>query len=171
MGRILARYHVITESETMTTPQPYIPDLSKPPAFLVDIDGTVALMHDRSPYDETRVSTDAPNYPVITVVRVLASVGYRPIFLSGRTAGCAQDTAEWIYRHVFAYNRPGCMDTQVYMRDIGDTRPDSVVKLELFDKYIRHHYNVLLSLDDRNRVVALWRSLGITCLQVAEGDF
>ena len=26
-------------------------------------------------------------------------------------------------------------------------------------------------LDDRNSVVAMWRSLGLTCLQVAEGDF
>ncbi|MFI8091530.1 hypothetical protein ACIF9R_24955 [Streptomyces sp. NPDC086080] len=26
-------------------------------------------------------------------------------------------------------------------------------------------------LDDRDRVVALWRSLGIVCLQVDEGNF
>jgi hypothetical protein len=30
---------------------------------------------------------------------------------------------------------------------------------------------VVLCLDDRNSVVKLWRDLGLTCLQVAEGDF
>ena len=33
------------------------------------------------------------------------------------------------------------------------------------------NYNVKFVLDDRNRVVEMWRSLGLTCLQVADGDF
>ena len=31
--------------------------------------------------------------------------------------------------------------------------------------------NVLFILDDRNGVVEMWRSLGLKCLQVAEGNF
>lgn len=156
----------------MTELQRYIPDLTAPPAFLVDVDGTVALHTHRSPYDETQVLTDTPNIPVILVVRTLAAVGCRPIFLSGRTAACAQGTAWWLYEHVLPRHVHHWHENMlIYMRDIGDARPDSEVKLELFDKYIRHQYNVLLALDDRNRVVALWRSLGITCLQVADGDF
>src|SRR5690242_417742 len=49
--------------------RPYTPPPGAPSAVLVDVDGTVALMGDRSPYDETRLHLDAPNPPVIAVVR------------------------------------------------------------------------------------------------------
>ncbi len=32
-------------------------------------------------------------------------------------------------------------------------------------------YTIKFVLDDRNQVVEFWRSLGLTVLQVAEGDF
>jgi len=47
----------------------YEPDPELPAAVLVDIDGTVALMGDRSPYDWHRVGSDLPNHAVITAVR------------------------------------------------------------------------------------------------------
>lgn len=57
------------------------------------------------------------------------------------------------------------------MRPEGDIRKDSIVKRELFEKYVRPYYNIEFVLDDRNQVVEMWRSLGLKCLQVAEGDF
>ena len=57
------------------------------------------------------------------------------------------------------------------MRPAGDRRRDSIVKAELFDRKVRDEYRVLVVLDDRKQVVDMWRSLGLTCLQVAEGDF
>lgn len=62
-------------------------------------------------------------------------------------------------------------DALLLMRGQGDMRPDHAVKHELFNAHIRDAYDVLLALDDRDRVVALWRSLGIVCLQVDEGNF
>ena len=50
-------------------------------------------------------------------------------------------------------------------------RKDSVVKQEMFMAHIAMKYNVLYVLDDRNQVVQLWRSLGLKCLQVADGAF
>lgn len=49
----------------------YVPPKYGEPAVIVDIDGTVALMDGRSPYDMTRVFEDKPNEPVIAVVRSL----------------------------------------------------------------------------------------------------
>src|SRR5262249_50841178 len=66
----------------------YTPPEGVPEAFLVDIDGTVAVMGDRSPYDEGRVSEDTPNEPVIRVVRALHRAGYHILFCSGRTDAC-----------------------------------------------------------------------------------
>jgi len=46
-----------------------------------------------------------------------------------------------------------------------------VVKAEIFDREIRGNWNVEGVFDDRKSVVQFWRSLGLTCFQVADGDF
>jgi len=147
------------------TPTHYEPPPGMPEAFLVDIDGTVAVMGDRSPYDETRVPEDRPNEPVIRVVRALHAAGYRIVFCSGRTDGSRESTAAWLAEHV------GVPYDALHMRKSGDQRKDSIVKAELFDRHVRHAYRVVGVLDDRVQVVRMWRSLGLTVLQVAEGDF
>ena len=57
------------------------------------------------------------------------------------------------------------------MRKNGDYRPDWEAKLELFNEHVRDRYNILAAFDDRNQVVKLWRQLGITTFQVADGNF
>ena len=57
------------------------------------------------------------------------------------------------------------------MRSTGDHRNDAIVKQELYEQEIAGKYNVDFCVDDRDRVVDLWRSLGLTCFQVAEGWF
>lgn len=159
--------------------EPYTPPIPAPGALLMDVflvDGTVALMGDRNPYDETTVLDDRPNLPVIETVRALMATGWEPVFVSGRTERCRLDTVWWILRNVF---RDRSVDPfegehapiQLHMRAVGDQRPDHVVKLELFDQHIRYRYHVRLAIDDRQQVVDLWRSLGIVCMQVAEGKF
>lgn len=156
-----------TLSEDATEFAPYVPDTSKPRAIMIDIDGTVAKMVARSPYDETRVSEDIPNESVIRAVRAMVHAGYFPVFCSGRTDGCRDATEVWLREHVlfppYQY--------VLYMRAKGDTRKDNVVKLELFDKNIRDNFNVAFVLDDRDQVVEAWRSIGLTCFQVAPGSF
>lgn len=153
--------------------EPYVvPSWPAPVAFLVDLDGTLALMNGRGPYDEANVLLDLPNRPVITVVRALIESGLDPIFVSGRTDGCRDDTEVWLLKHVFGTEMmTPKLRAPLFMRAAGDTRPDSVVKLELFNANIRYQYKVRLVLDDRDSVVAMWRSLGLTCMQVAPGAF
>jgi hypothetical protein len=140
--------------------------------FLVDVDGTVALCGDRDPYDETTVLDALPNTSVIVTVQALIRIGYEPIFMSGRTEACRRDTERWLLQYVFRLPMvTPKMYSRLYMRAVGDIRPDCVIKLDMFNEHIRDRYNVLLAIDDRNQVVRLWRSLGITCLQVADGDF
>ena len=57
------------------------------------------------------------------------------------------------------------------MRTLGDMRKDSIVKQELYEQNILGKFNVSFILDDRQQVVDMWRSLGLTVFQVAEGDF
>ena len=50
-------------------------------------------------------------------------------------------------------------------------RPWCCKKEEIFIDKIKNTYNVLYCMDDRDRVVKRWRDLGLTCFQVAPGDF
>lgn len=143
----------------------YEPKPGTPKTVLVDIDGTTAIMCARSPFDETRVREDTPNQPVIDVVRAMATAGYGVVFLSGRTAGCRAATETWLRTHVLP-DFDG-----LFMRHVGDFRKDSIVKAELFDAHVRDSYDVTCVLDDRKQVVDMWRAMGLTVLQVAEGNF
>jgi predicted kinase len=149
----------------------YEPDESLPKAFICDIDGTVALRGDRDPYDETRVSEDKPNPRVVEQVQINIRAGLIPIWLSGRTAGCTVDTWHWLDKYVIPVTMSG-LRGQLFMRRVGDNRKDSIIKRELFDEFVRGKYNVRFVLDDRKQVVDMWRDeLGLTCLQVAPGNF
>jgi predicted kinase len=136
-----------------------------PEVVLVDIDGTVALMNGRSPYDWRRVGEDLPNPAVIAAVRAMHAAGHGIVFCSGRDAVCRAETEAWLERHV------GVPYLALYMRPQGDSRKDSIVKREIFDTEIRDRYEVLGVFDDRQQVVRMWRSLGLTVFQVAEGNF
>ncbi|MEV8610237.1 AAA family ATPase [Amycolatopsis sp. NPDC051373] len=156
----------IPEKPVDATGAPYKADPRLPSAVMVDIDGTVALHHDvRDPYDTSRYHLDRPNRAVIEVVRALYLSGRHLVFCSGRDERFRQVTEEWLRRRIPA------PFADLHMRPANDTRRDDVVKLELFDKHIRHNWNVRCVLDDRDRVVNAWRSIGLTVLQVADGDF
>jgi hypothetical protein len=132
---------------------------------MVDIDGCVALMAGRSAYDETRVHEDRPNPPVIAAVRAMYGAGHAVIFCSGRTDGCRPATEKWLAEHV------AIPYAALHMRAAGDMRKDAVVKREIFDCHIRGQWDVTCIFDDRDQVVAAWREIGLTVMQVAPGDF
>ncbi len=143
---------------------PYRADPSLPSAWLVDVDGTLALMSGRSPYDWHRVGEDDPNHPVVDLVRGLAGSGHAIVVVSGRDGSCRAQTRDWLVRHGIPFD-------DLLMREAGDQRKDSIVKREIFEAQIRPRWQVRGVLDDRQQVVAMWRAIGLTCAQVAPGDF
>ena len=138
--------------------------------LLCDVDGTLALRGDRSPFPgpdgELRCGEDRPNLPVIRVLRDLRVTTPEVVFLSGRTEAARSRTELWLRTHVVADGE----EPTLYLREVGDGRPDDVVKAELVDRHLAGR-RVRLVLDDRDRVVAMWRARGLTVLQVAAGDF
>jgi predicted kinase len=145
-------------------PGTYVPDPTLPPAWIVDVDGTLALLGRRSPYAWHRVGEDAPNPPVVELVRALRAAGNAVVVVSGRDGVARAATLAWLDRHEIPHD-------VLLLRRRGDTRRDSVVKREIFDRSIRHVWQVRGVLDDRDQVVRMWRGLGLTCAQVAPGDF
>lgn len=145
-------------------PQLYVPDPGLPRAWLVDLDGTLAAMSDRSPYDWARVGEDTLGEPVAEIVSAIIGAGTAVVVMSGRDAVCRPQTEEWLNRH-------GIKHTELHMRPAGDQRKDSIVKGELFWAEVAPRWQVIGTIDDRNQVVQMWRDLGLTCLQAAPGDF
>ena len=86
------------------------------------------------------------------------------LLVSGREDKYREQTINFLDKHQINHEK-------LMMRETGDFRKDSIIKKEIFDTQIRGFYNIDFVLDDRNQVVEMWRQLGLTCLQVAEGDF
>lgn len=141
----------------------------KPIAIMVDIDGTLAHMKDRSPYDPTKYHTDTVDDVVKELVNMYHNVGYKIVLCSGRDDTYMKVTREWLKANEIKYN-------ELYMRDPkhmmdGKKSKDHIVKQEIYEQYIQPNYTIRFVLDDRNRVVEMWRSLGLKVLQVEPGDF
>ena len=153
------------EPPEVFSPEPFEHDPWLPGVYIVDMDGTLALMGDRSPYDETRVLEDERNEDVATAVEELHAAGARIIVMSARTEGCRGDTAKWL-----EYNT-SITPIKLLMRPSGDDRKDAVVKSALFDRHVRGQYNVWGVFDDRRQVVDMWRAMGLTVFHVADGEF
>lgn len=138
----------------------------RPQVWLFDVDGTLALMGDRSPYDMRSVSIDVPHHPVVMAAQALKA---HPdvdalLVISGRDESARRATEAWLTFNEIPFDR-------LLLRRQGDQRADDVVKAELYDDFISPHFEVIGVVDDRQAVVKMWRARGLVCFQVAEGDF
>ncbi|GFD75042.1 hypothetical protein KUL113_44620 [Tenacibaculum sp. KUL113] len=134
-------------------------------AIICDLDGTLSLIHNRSPFDGSRCEQDLPNMPIVNLVKNYQQLGYKILLLSGREAKYQSETVSWLKKHEIAYDA-------LWMRKLKDNRKDAIIKEEVFKRKIEHKYFIEFVLDDRNQVVDLWRKeLKLPCLQVFYGDF
>lgn len=143
----------------------YVNDPTLPSAVICDLDGTLALFNGlRGPYEYHKCAKDRLNVPIRDLIRRYDYLGFTIIYLSGREDSAREQTEEFLrVNH--------CPKGPLFMRATVDHRKDSIVKRELFDAHVRGKYRVEFCLDDRDQVVKLWRDMGLTCLQVAYGNF
>lgn len=144
--------------------------------IICDLDGTLCDCEHRrhhvtgSPknWDEfyAGVKDDTPNEPMRQTLLALKHTFTNIIFVSGRPERCREDTVNWLYSWL------GMTDAeyQLFMRGDTDRRQDYIVKREILTKHIDKE-RVLMCFDDRDQVVDMWREEGLTCFQVAPGDF
>lgn len=144
----------------------YVPNTDLPSAIIVDIDGTVAEMVDRGPFEWNKVGQDKPRKHVINIVESLhkASQGYNIVFLSGRDSVCYNETWEWLQDNVaLDLNK-----TVLFMRAKNDMRKDSIIKEELFWRNVAPFYNVEMVIDDRPQVCRMWKDVGLNVVNVGD---
>lgn len=145
-------------------------DENLPHCIICDIDGTIADMKDiRGPFEWDKVHLDKPKMNIITLVKSYIMNEFdnsdKLIFFSGRDSSSYDLTLKWLNGFFL-----GC-DFDLYMRETGDIRKDTIVKREMFEKQIRNKYNVSFVIDDRRQVVNMWREIGLTCLEVSDHRF
>jgi hypothetical protein len=105
---------------------------------------------------------DEPNVPVIETLRALRAQGYRIVILSGRSDEVMTQTTTWLSDNDVPYD-------ELHMRPEGNYEPDQKWKARFLRKFTPAEF--LCVFDDRDKVVDMWRSKGITCFQIAPGGF
>lgn len=146
----------------LTNHKPVVFDYDLPRAYLVDIDGTLALMNGRSPFEWDRVGEDLPNTCVIETIKSLA-MSNKIFVMSGRDSVCRDETVEWLNKYQVPFDG-------LFMRPEGDSRGDDIIKKELYEKHILGQYSVVGVFDDRPRVIRVWKELGLTVFDVAQSE-
>ena len=137
---------------------------------------------------------DTPNAPIVDLLHMCLG-RFDPtqvIFCTGRMEQYREVTRNFLldaceveeflslvmdkHRHEPKYRRmvEDTLDVFLIMRpDERRHDPDHQIKQEMLDDILKtvDKSNILYAVDDRQRVVDMWRSNGLTCLQVAEGNF
>ena len=144
---------------------------------IFDLDGTLANIEERRKlstkdngkmdwdkfFDPENIKLDRPNQSVIMMAQALDAMGYKIAIFSGRSSSTLDATKEWLHEYGIEYNA-------FKMRPERNFRPDEQLKLEWLND-MDWKDNVEAVFDDRDKVVNMWREIGLTCMQVAPGNF
>ena len=148
---------------------------SQKKVVLFDMDGTLAdIRHrrvflDQSPPDwksfNAAIGDDTPNDPIVSLYKTLWDSGaYELILVTGRNERFRKVTEQWLAWNEIPFER-------MLMRADRDSRADHIIKEEILDQLLDEGCSIHFTVDDRQQVVDMWRSRGITCLQCDVGDF
>ena len=147
--------------------------------IIFDLDGTLALIDKRREvstkpngkldwkkfFNPSNIKLDEPNPPVVKMAQLFAEQGFNIVIFSGRSNKTERATRSWLFTNRIPFQK-------LVMRDsITDPfTPDNILKEDMLFRHIDIN-DVFLVVDDRNKVVDMWRGLGLTTFQVADGDF
>lgn len=148
---------------------------SHQPLAIFDLDGTLCDLTHRLHFIRGKrpdwngffdaCGGDAPVPNLLFLNSFLWNAGWHVWIFSGRSDRARPQTEEWLLRYGARYD-------VLEMRRDGDYTPDHELKeswlLSMLDV---DRERLRFVVDDRKRVVEMWRSHGVTCLQCAEGEF
>ena len=139
---------------------------------IFDIDGTLADVSERIHHVEKKpknwpaffqgMAQDKAIHSMVRLCNILYASGIQIILCSGRNEEHRGQTITWLAGQGVNYH-------DLLLRKNNDRRPDSVVKREMLG--VIDKSKILFVVEDRSRVVEMWRSEGLVCLQCAPGEF
>lgn len=127
-------------------------EISINPCIICDIDGTLVV-------------DDKPVLPIVGLVNMYRENGYSIFIFTERSQCYRDETYKWL-------KDKGIKFDYLIMRP-NDKRhtSDNVIKFDMLRIIREGGYQPQLAIDDHDQVVKMWRDNGLTCLQVAEGNF
>lgn len=138
---------------------------------IADLDGTLSdyghrlHLYKERDYDAFNKAgkDDRPIENICNILRALDRQETEIVVMTARSSDNRPATQEWLRLNDVPCDR-------LIMRPVGDQSPDDECKRKLFEEKIDYS-DVWFVLEDRQSVVDMWRGEGLTCLQVAPGDF
>lgn len=132
-------------------------------AVIFDIDGTLAHMGRRGPFDWMQVYKDDVNEIVAEQLEFHKSKGRKVFVVTGRDEVCREVTSDWLELHGIEFD-------EMFMRPKDDYRKDTLIKREIYENEIVGKYNLLCVYDDRLQVLDMWYDEGIFTFNVNQGN-
>ena len=164
--------------------------------IIFDLDGTLANIDSRRDISmkpngkldwdvfaapNSILALDKPNAPVIKMAQMFKADGFKIVIFSGRNDRGFDATVQWLNDFKVPFDllvmRPDKFKDKSWPIADGnpatpDMRfmPDEILKKKMLDTFVDID-DVFLVVDDRDKVVKMWRDLGLNTFQVAPGDF
>lgn len=144
---------------------------------IFDMDGTMADQTERQKFIEgehknyeeyysyQNILSDKPIHTTMNWCQVCYADGLIVIIVSGRPADKAADaTVDWLNGYDVSFHH-------LFMRPSRDFRDDNIIKQEILDKLLTwiNKDQILFAVDDRPRIVRMWKANGIKCYDVGKG--
>lgn len=151
-------------------PKYVAPSYDLPAIMICDLDGTLAILNGRNPYDATTCDQDEVNRPVQQMLSLYIGEGVieKIVFFSGREDKYREPTIRFLEYSCGFLNT----EYELHMRATGDMRNDAIIKKELFYAHVHGKYDPVVWLDDRQQVCEMVRrDIGVPLWQVNEGLF
>ena len=171
-------------------------ELNMKKTIIFDLDGTLANIDVRRDIStkpngklnweifaspDSILNFDTPNDPVIKMAQMFHNDGFKIVIFSGRNDRGFDATVQWLNNNHVPFDllvmRPDKFKDKSWPIADGnpatpDMRfmPDEILKKAMLDTFVDIN-DVFLVVDDRDKVVKMWRDLGLNTFQVAPGDF
>ena len=150
-------------------------------SIIFDLDGTLANMEHRRKFitgemgfkswkqfnSPAQCAKDTPIESTVNLARMYKDAGYRILIFTGRDGIAELVTRQWLKDHNVPFDR-------LVMRPQGNHRPDTEMKTKWLNEEFGNESwktEVKAVFEDRDKVVKMYREMGIQCYQVSEGNF
>lgn len=136
--------------------------------IIVDLDATLCYNVSGRPFYGKAAADGIPeDEPVRELIRLVNNVydAMEVNIVTGRenTPEIHAATIKWL-------NNAGVKFDSIYFREVGDYRPSSQVKEDIYHEHLEKTVDIDYVIEDDNKCVAMWRGLGLICLQPNDGN-